>query len=141
MRQALTTVLLLILGISPSGAADAVPGGMKLIEGYRAQRGRAVDAALWTIDKPNGCRIQFESGPNEGSWAKPTAIKSYSWYRERIVKGYTVRFALTKPDVSTEWDEEGEVHPGSVLLVTFLLGSPDLPDNSANFKAKITNPL
>ena len=83
---------------------------------------------------------QSESGPNEGSWAKPTAIKSYSWYRERIVNGYSVRLALTKPDVRTVWDEEGEVHPGSVLLVTFLLGSPDLPDNSANFKAKITDP-
>ena len=57
------------------------------------------------------------------------------------MNGYTVRFALTKPDVSTEWDEEGEVHPGSVLLVTFPHGSPDLPANSANFKAKITNPL
>jgi hypothetical protein len=138
MSKLISVIVFLILAVLSLSAADAVPGGMKIIQGYNFRRGRAVDASAWTIEKQNGARIEFECGPNEGSWASPKNVKTYVWYRERIVNGYLVRLALTKKDLRTVWDDEDEHHPGNVLLVSFLLeGSKS--DRTADFKARIAN--
>ena len=139
MSKLIATTVFVILTVSLLCASDAALGGMKLIEGYSLRRESTVDAAAWRIEKQNGPRIEFESGPSEGSWADPKDMKEYTWYRERIVNRHSVRLALTKPGLRTVWDEKGDISPGNVLLITFLLGGPRSA-NTANFKVKIACP-
>jgi hypothetical protein len=110
--------------------------------GKQAIRSAEKDASARTIAKKGGPRIDFEAGPSEGSWANPTDREKYSWYRERTINGYKVRFALIKAGVMTVWEprESGRrqrLQPGNILLVTFLIGENS--DFTANFKCKIAN--
>jgi len=139
MSKLIATTVFVILTVSLLSASDLPLGGMRLIDGYALRRESAVDAAAWRIEKQNGPRIEFESGPSEGSWADPKDMKEYTWYRERIVNRHSVRLAPTKPGLRTVWDEKGDISPGNVLLITFLLGGPRSA-NTANFKVKIANP-
>jgi hypothetical protein len=41
-------------------------GGIKLLDGYKINKGWAVDAATWTIYKEGGLTIEVEAGMNEG---------------------------------------------------------------------------
>jgi hypothetical protein len=100
-----------------------------------------VDATGWTIKGKNHFDIYFESG--DGAWATPKDIGKYAWYRERVIKGHTVRFALIRPGLKTVWEPQNSrgVAPGNILLVSYILwnGTKLYSQNSANFKAKVTN--
>ena len=135
MSKLIAATVFVILTASLLCASDAALGSVKLIEGYTLRRESAVDAAAWRIEKQNGLRIEFESGPSEGSWADPKDVKQYTWYRERTVNRHSVRLALTKPGLRTVWDERGDINPGNVLLITFLLGGPGSA-NTADFQSK-----
>ena len=138
MRKLFVAVSLLsVLAATLFGAQDGF-GGIHLLDGYTAMRKSAVDAAVWNIEGKNGFKIHFEAGPNEGSWASPREIHKYSWYREQILRGCLVRYALVKSGLKTQWepDDGRALAPGNILLVTFLV-TKDKPDHTANFSAKI----
>jgi hypothetical protein len=116
-------------------------GGMKLLEGYSIKQGSAIDATVWTIEKPGGLKISFEAGPSEGRWADPTHREIYGWYRTQVIDGHTALFAFIKPGVKTDWEpaDNRGLPPGGILLVTFVLDQ-NHPDHTANFAAKVANP-
>jgi|SRR5208283_1635537 len=115
-------------------------GGIHLLEGYSMKRERAADAAAWTIEGKSGLKIEFEAGPNEGSWADPKERNQYAWYREQTIHGYVARFALVKAGLKTQWEPDGDrgLPPGNVLLVTFP-SDGKTPDYTANFSAKLAD--
>jgi hypothetical protein len=125
-----------------SSTAPSDFAGIHLLEGYSAQRKWAVDAAVWEIKGPNQFLIHFEAG--DGSWAVPKDIQQYAWYRETIIRGHTVRLALVKPGLKTQWEPEHDrnLPPGNILLVTYVLwpATKLYPEHSANFSAKIAGP-
>ena len=134
-------VLTLAIFLALSGqlfGSEAGFVGIHLLDGYSAKRGSAVDAAAWTIEGKSGLKIYFEAGPNEGSWANPEELNKYSWYREQRIRGYTVRYALVKSGLKTQWepDDSRGLPPGNILLVTFLL-EKGKSDHTANFSAKL----
>jgi hypothetical protein len=140
MRRILPSFIVFILISHHLCAADDVLGGLKLLEGYSMKRGSAVDATAWTIEKRGGLNISFEAGASEGSWADPNERNKYSWYREQRVNGYTVRFALVKQGLKTQWEPRDSrgLPPGNILLVSFLLEG-DRSSHTANFSAKVGN--
>jgi hypothetical protein len=140
MQRLLLMLLLVGLYGAQAWANETVFGGIQLLAGYSAKRSSAVDAEVWTIERQGGMKIYFEAGPNEGSWADPQDRNNYAWYREQTIKGCTVRFALVKPGLKTQWErsESGESVPGNILLATFLLGGKS-SDHTANFSAKIAS--
>jgi len=117
-------------------------GGIKVLEGYSITPASAVDATAWTIEKRGGLKVNFEAGPNEGSWADPKEKTKYSWYQEQKVNGFDVRFALIKPGLKTVWEpSDSRDQPlGNILLVTFLLDGPK-SSHTANFSTKLANPV
>ena len=122
-------------------ASDAALGGIKLLPGYSVKRESTLDASAWTIEKKGGPKIHFEAGPSEGAAADPKDENRYSWYREQLVSGCKVRFALIKPGLKTVWepDDGTDSEPGNILLVSFLL-ERERSDYVANFSAKVRNP-
>ena len=137
MRKTLLSVMIVLSVASGLWASSDTMSGIKLLPGYRAKRGQAVDAAVWTIERDGGPIIEFESGPSEGSFPDPKERDLYSWHREQVINGFKVRLALIKPGVETIWEPENRrgLKPGGILLVTFLLGGHK--DSTANFTAKI----
>ena len=131
-------VLISILACNLWASDDAIPG-IKLLPGYRAKRGRAVDATVWTIERDGGPGIHFEAGPSEGS-INPTEQGIYAWYREQTISGFKVRLAFIKPGLKTRFEPENRrgMKPGGVLVVTFMLDK-EHPDHTANFTAKVAN--
>jgi hypothetical protein len=140
MKRTLIGLTVFLLMSQHGGAAVDAPGGLKLLEGYTLQRGSAIDAVVWTIEKRGGLRISFEAGPSEGAAANPSEKNEYSWYREQTVSGYSVRFALVKAGLKTHWEPSDSrgLPLGNILLVTFVL-ERDHPDHTANFCAKVAN--
>ena len=138
-RISLSLAIFLLVSTHVGGRQDPL-GGIKLLEGYSVNHASAVDAATWSIEKRDGLRILFEAGLNEGSWANPGEKSKYSWYREQKVNGFTVRFALIKNGLKTQWgptDSHG-LPLGNILLVSFLLDG-DKSSHTANFSAKVAN--
>lgn len=138
----ISLVLLLVAALfGQSGPSQITFGDIQLPDGYSAKRYGAIDAAGWEIEGKDGFKIKFEAGPNEGSWADPDDQAKYSWYRTQSLRGYEVRYALTKPGLRTQWDEEAAraLPPGNILLVTFLLHGPN-SSHTANFASKISKP-
>ena len=133
-------IVMALICLSPSTlSASDRHGGIKLLDGYEIKKGRAVDAAAWTIHKKGGLVIQFEAGASEGLWANPKHKGEYAWYREQTVNGHKVYLALIKPGLKTVW-EPGSPRSrerGNSLLVSFPLGWQST--NTANFKAEILN--
>lgn len=113
-------------------------GDVQLLEGYSIKDTWAVDAHSWTIEKNGGLRIDFEAGPNEGSWADPKNREQYDWYREQIVNGCRVRVALIRAGLRTVWNDKDDARPGRVLLVTYLIEGEE-SSFTANFKTKIVS--
>jgi len=144
LRRAMNGILIVLAALlafsQPPTDAHPTFGGIRLLEGYSAKRGGAVDATAWTIRAESGLRIEFEAGPNEGSWADPRDINKYAWYREQILHRFMVRFALVKPGMKTQWEpnESRGLPPGNILLVTYLLDGPK-STHTANFSAKLAN--
>jgi hypothetical protein len=139
LKKPIVTFALLLCTALPLCASEKGFGGIQLLDGYFCKRGSAVDAIVWMIEKRGGTKLEFESGPSEGSWADPKDMGHYAWYREQRVNGYTVRFALIKPGLKTVWEpEDRHEGAGNILLVTFLLDGND-SSHTANFKAKIKN--
>ncbi len=137
----LRVIVIMLLAVSGQLSASEVGfGGIQLLDGYSVNRTRAVDAAAWTIEGKNGFEIQFEAGPNEGSWAERRDQNEYSWYREQMIHGYDVRFAVVKAGLKTQWEpnESRGLAPGNILLVTFLLEGSE-SDHTANFSAKVAD--
>jgi hypothetical protein len=132
-------VIFAVLTGQPSRAQSAF-GGLQLLNGYSAKQAPAVDASAWTIEGKDGFKVNFEAGPNEGSWADPEDRGKYAWYREQVIHGVNVRFALVKPGLKTQWEPDNSrgLSPGNILLVTFLLGG-EKSSHTANFSAKIAN--
>ena len=112
--------------------------GMKTLPGYRVSRGRAIDAVVWTIAKPGGPIIEFESGPSAGRIESAEPI--YSWYKEQTVTGYKVQLAFIKPGLQTRFEPPNRrgMKPGSILIVAFHL-NPEHPDETAVFTSKIAS--
>jgi hypothetical protein len=137
MHKLLALILIFLLPIQILASDNY--GGIKLLDGYKIKKGRAVDAATWTIYKEGGLTIEFEAGMNEGLWADPKEKDKYVWYREQNVNGHKVMLALIKPGLKTVWepDKPRSTEAGNILLVTFPLGIQ--ADNTANFKAEILN--
>jgi hypothetical protein len=117
-------------------------GGIHLLKGYSAQRVWTVDAQAWEIKGSHHFVIHYEA--EAGSWADPKDIQQYAWYRKTTIHGYTVRFALIKPGLKTQWEPERgrDLPPGNILLVTYVFWrrTKQYPEYSANFSAKIAGP-
>ena len=133
------SALFFVLSAQLGGDQAQIPG-IHLLDGYSAKRTLTVDAATWSIKGKRGFVIDFESGPDEGSWADPEERVKYSWFREQRIRGYEVRYALVKSGQNTQWESDRSrgLPPGNILLVTFLLGGNN-SDHTANFCAKIAN--
>jgi hypothetical protein len=135
-------VLATFLGLSwqQTGKSHSDIAGLRLLDGYSATRESAVDAAAFTIEGKSGLKINFEAGPSEGSWADPQDEQKYAWYREQRLHGYTVRFALVKMGLKTQWEPEESrgLPPGNILLVTYLLRGAN-SKHTANFSAKVAS--
>jgi hypothetical protein len=133
-------MLMLLVAQGGAIAADALPGGIKLLPGYSMKRENAVDASVWEIERPSGPKIHFEAGPSEGSWADPGKKNIYAWFKEQIINGYKVRVAFIKPGLKTvlEPNVSRGLKPGNILLVTFLLEN-EKSGYTANFSAKVAN--
>src|SRR5438876_1606432 len=129
--------LIFILMFSLRASGDTMPG-MKTLPGYRVSRGRAIDAVVWTIEKPGGPIIEFESGPSEGRIKSEEPI--YSWYKEQTVTGYKVQLAFIKPGLQMRFEPPNRrgMKPGSILIVAFHL-NPEHPDETAVFTSKIAS--
>lgn len=140
MRKVLVLPVLLLLGSAQLIASDRLPGDLKLLEGYHAKHEWGVDALIFDIKKSGGPTVHFEAGPSEGSWADPEDRSKYAWYREQVVNGHKVRVALIRPGLKTAWEPEDArgLEPGSILLVTFLLGG-EKSAFTANFAAKVAS--
>jgi hypothetical protein len=140
MRKAIVALGVLFLAVTQVSASDGVIGGIRLLEGYKVKKQLAVDAFAGKIEKEGGATIEFEAGPSEGPWANPGDMKLYAWYKEQTINGHKVMIALIKPGLRTGWEPDSTPvsKPGSILLVTFPLGGS--PDNTANFKGKISSP-
>src|SRR5947208_15777886 len=119
MSKLIATTVFVILTVSLLSASDLPLGGMRLIDGYALRRESAVDAAAWRIEKQNGPRIEFESGPSEGSCADPKDMKEYTWYLERIVNRDSVRLELTNQDMSSDEDDNRELSTATALCNLF----------------------
>src|SRR2546421_299167 len=133
MSKSIAVILICLLPLSLP-AADQPIGGIKLLDGYKIKKERAVDAAAWTIYKDGGLSIEYEAGMNEGLWADAKQRSRYLWYREQVVNGHKVMLALTKPGFKTVWEPDNprNLELGNILLVTFPLGIQ--ADHTANFK-------
>jgi len=128
--------LIFLISVSAHGA-DEAPGNMKLLAGYSVNHHWAVDAAACTIEKNGGAKIEYEAGPNEGSFADAKDVGQYAWYREQFVNGVKVRFALIKQGFKTGWEpKDSNEEPGNILLITFLLHGEHSSD-TADFWVKI----
>jgi hypothetical protein len=140
MRNHLAAITVLIFLSGQPSRAQYAFGGLQLLNGYSAKRAAAVDAAAWTIEGKRGLTINFEAGPNEGSWADPQDRGKYVWYREQTIHGLRVRFGLVKPGLKTQWEpgDSRGLPPGNILLVTYLLDG-EKSSHTANFSAKIAN--
>ena len=140
MRNLLVSSALLFVLSGQLPGAQSELGGIQLFDGYRVNRGSAVDAEVWTIEGTNGLKILFEAGLNEGSWANPDDRNKYSWYREQKIRGYGVRYALVRPGLKTQWEprQSRGLPPGNILLVTFLLEGAK-SDYTANFVGKVAS--
>ena len=140
MKILLLVTSVWLLSVVQLGRLPAAPGEIQLPSGYSLKQSQGVDASIWTIKGQNEFEINFEAGPNEGSWASAQDQADYSWYREEQLHGYRVRFALVKSGLKTRWepDKSRGLPPGDILLVTFLLDG-SRSDHTANFSAKIAN--
>src|SRR5271154_384006 len=141
MRKTIVVLFFTLLASAHLLAYNDLTSCIKLLPGYKIKQGRAVDAAVWTIQKDGGgLTIEFEAGLNEGAWANPKNMSQYAWYKEQVVNGHKIILALIKPGLKTDWetDSSAALHPGNILLVTFPLGIQ--PDHTANFKAKVSTP-
>jgi hypothetical protein len=147
MRNLIPVLVLVACALRLSGQAaaaisDSNFGGIHLLDGYSTQRVWAVDAAVWEIKGPDHFLINFEAG--DESWVDPKDAQQYAWYRETTVRGRTVRLALVRPGLKTQWEPEHDrnLPPGNILLVTYILWNSTklYPEHSANFSAKIAGP-
>jgi hypothetical protein len=127
------------------GQAPSPPptfGGIHLLDGYSAQRKWAVDVAAWQITGPHHFVINFEAG--DESWVDPKDAAQYGWLRETTFRGHSVRLALVKTGLKTQWEPEHDrgLPPGNILLVTYVLwpAAKLYPEHAANFSAKVANP-
>jgi hypothetical protein len=141
-RMGVVLAIALLVSVFPARpfAPSDTFESIKLLEGYSARRGSAVDAVTWTIEKQSGPLIHFEAGFSEGLWADPKEADSYAWSRTQTINGYKTLFALVKPGLKTHWEPKNErgLPPGNILLVTVLLGG-DGSFHTANFAAKVKN--
>jgi hypothetical protein len=140
MSNTSAVVILLLLTLTSAESGQKKAKGIQLPSGYTLHKGVGVDVAVWRIQGANSFVIDFEAGPTQRPWPDPKDIGKYSWYREQIVRGYTVRYALIKPGVKTQWepDDSRGLPPGQIVLVSYFLSGKDSPD-TANFRAKIAN--
>ena len=146
MRRVKRYFFLMVFGCAALYAQSSTPpsefGGIHLLKGYSAERSWAVDATAWEIKGPNEFLIDFEAG--DESWADPNGLHQYTWYQEITIHGHTVRLALIKPGLKTQWEPEHDrnLAPGNILLVTYVLwpATKLYPEHSANFRAKVNGP-
>jgi hypothetical protein len=109
------------LAITPQ-SRDEAKGGIKaspvrLLSGYEARLGAAIDTWGGTISKEGGVKIAVSMGCTLGSVADSVGRKDVIWREEQVVNGMQTVYVYTK------WHE---------LIVTF-------PRQCANFQGKIRN--
>jgi hypothetical protein len=141
IRILLAAMLLMVSGpITGARSQNQQIKGLQLPKGYSFSKGNGVDAALWNIKSANGLIITFEAGPTEGAWANIKKQRDYSWFREQFVRGYTVRYALIKSGIKTQWEPDNSrgLPPGQIVLITYFLSGTESAD-TANFCAKVAN--
>ena len=101
-----------LLGVtaSPTLAADARLGGMRLLAGYQHQPLQGFDSIVGKISKKAGLQISYEIGglPKPGGIRlggqfsdrpKRTPKNQVRWYREQTVNGQPVHLAHRKDNV------------------------------------------
>jgi hypothetical protein len=76
--------------------ADPTPGGIKLLPGYKHETQRGIDTSVGKVWKENGLTIYYDIGWLAGNYAKSMEKVNILWYKEQVVGGRSVQFALTK---------------------------------------------
>jgi hypothetical protein len=76
--------------------ADAAPGGMKLLSGYKHQKLRGIDTLVGKISKEGGLSIQYDIGRLAGNYAQSQAKEETLWHREQVIGGRPVQLTFAK---------------------------------------------
>jgi len=102
----LNLIIICLLFMCPLAIRGDDPpyGEVRLLTGFRYQRSSTTDTINGLIFIDGGLNIEFESGISEGYAADPTKQKDYIWFREQIMNGHKVFFALTRPGDGTKWE-------------------------------------
>lgn len=129
----------------PSGDTKivrAVPGGMRLLPGYKHLPLQGIDSVIGRIERNGGLQISYEIGhvqaPGEprlgGSFsnrAKLSPGHETRWYREQTVDGQPVHIAFRKDDIllvsypdsgmnlATQVADAGEMAEALLMILTY----------------------
>ncbi|MCE9528602.1 MAG: hypothetical protein K8R36_21365 [Planctomycetales bacterium] len=76
--------------------ANAAPGGMKLMSGYRHKRLQGKDTRVGEISKEGGLSIKYDIGRLAGNYAKSRAKEETLWRKEQVLGGRPVHLAFAK---------------------------------------------
>ncbi len=107
VRLLLGAVSLCTIAACPAAAAEAPPGGIRLLPGYTHNPLQGIDSIVGELVKDGGLKISYEIGhvskPGEpmvggGFRDRPklTPKEKLRWYREQTVNGQPVHVAFTK---------------------------------------------
>lgn len=140
-KLALAIVYVAVFSASALVAQDLPYGNVKLLDGYKYKRSSTVDTINGLIFKPDGLRIEFESGISEGYAVSPKDKKKYTWFREQTFNGHRVYIALSQPGAGIVWSPENKRSQknSQILIVTFPRQFG--PNDAANFYAEVLNDM
>jgi hypothetical protein len=107
----------------PSPIEAEPPQGVRLLAGYKHKAATDFEGTgAGEIWKDGGLKIRYEMGLSQGQAVEPNERGKYLWYREQIVNGRVVRFALTKK---------------KMLMITIPLDNTPNTWHAANFYGEI----
>jgi hypothetical protein len=72
-----------------------IPGGIKLLPGYKHEKLQGIDTRVGKIWKEGGLTIRYDIGRLAGNHVKAHSRENLLWYKEQVVDGRTVQLALT----------------------------------------------
>src|ERR1017187_9791623 len=90
--------LIAVFGIlSIAGAQDpgGIPGGIKLLPGYKHEKLKGIDTRVGRISKDGALILGYDNGRLAGNAAKSQPKESLLWQKEQVVDGRAVQLALT----------------------------------------------
>src|SRR6188768_1256004 len=85
-----------IASVLAEDPANAAPGGMKLLTGYKHQKLRGIDTLVGKISKEGGLSIQYDIGRLAGNYAKSQAKEEPLWHKEQVIGGRPVQLTFAK---------------------------------------------